>query len=459
MRIILEVQAKEDANCSYNGSSDVMFVVGTGREIFCPAASCDNGLRRSAGHVTWYKDKKRFILPSQRGKMKHNSIKIFKIFKDDAGIYACDYVQYDNTSQCDITKTWIRRAVFELHATMENTEKPPNILDPPGEKTLEVKLGKPLEITCKVHFGFERNFSPQIQWLRSNHESKSGQLEQKSSAIDEPNNLYGKTYLHVAKLSEVTEDDLYDIFICHAKNSVGNSTAVLKLKEKKTDPVYFIYILSITVVLLLAFYGVSGFVYIYWIEVVLLYRNYFSKDETLTDHKEFDAFVSYAKQDSFDCSDIEEESYFDEERFAVEYLPEVLEKVYGYKLCLLERDILPGGAYIEDIVKYIKRCRRAIFILSPRYINGTSIFELEAAINCIMEDKTLKLILIKYKTFQEPASLPPIVKKALTVLPVVSWKTKSVTDTSPRSRFWKNIRYHMPVKKTEGWKESFKSLG
>ncbi|XP_030055409.1 interleukin-18 receptor accessory protein [Microcaecilia unicolor] len=470
VKIILEVQAKEDANCSDYRSSDLFLFIGTGREISCPAASCDNGLWRSAEHVTWYKDNKRFIPLPPRSVIKHNRIKILKIFKYDEGIYACDYVQCDDTSLCETNSKWIRRAVFKVCTIVDDTKYPPNILDPPGDKTLEVKLGKPLEIKCKVLFGFEKNFFPQIQWLRKNRDSKSGQLEQNSSIlgvkrsweqckkikVDEPNNLYGITYHHVAKLNEVTEEDLHDIFICHATNSVGNSTAVLKLKEKKTDQVYFVYVLSITVVLLLVVLGGSGFVYVYWIEVVLVYRNYFSKDETLRDHKEFDAFVSYAKQGSFDYSDKEKESYFEEERFAVEYLPEVLEKVYGYKLCLIERDILPGGAYIEDIVKYIKRCRRAIFILSPRYINGPSIFELETAIKCTIEDNKLKLILIKYKTFQEPNSLPPIVKKALTVLPVVSWKAKSVSATYPSYRFWNKIQYHMPVKKTKSWKESSK---
>ncbi|KAG6928374.1 interleukin 18 receptor accessory protein, partial [Chelydra serpentina] len=111
-------------------------------------------------------------------------------------------------------------------------------------------------------------------------------------------------------------------------------------------------------------------------------------------------------------------------------------------------DILPGGAYTDDIVTAIHQSRRAIIILSPSYVNGPSIFELQAAVNCALEDNMIKLILIKYKSFQEPESLPPIVKKALNILPVVTWKSSN--SNSPNKRFWKYMRYHMPVKNTTG---------
>lgn len=54
-----------------------------------------------------------------------------------------------------------------------------------------------------------------------------------------------------------------------------------------------------------------------------------------SDGKEYDAFVSYLK----DCaSPIEEER-----EFALKILPMVLEESFGYKLCIFERDVFPGG--------------------------------------------------------------------------------------------------------------------
>lgn len=59
-----------------------------------------------------------------------------------------------------------------------------------------------------------------------------------------------------------------------------------------------------------------------------------------SDRKVFDAFVSYAKWSS---SESEASSSLSEEYLALNLFPEVLENKYGYNLCLLERDVAPGG--------------------------------------------------------------------------------------------------------------------
>lgn len=58
------------------------------------------------------------------------------------------------------------------------------------------------------------------------------------------------------------------------------------------------------------------------------------------DNKEYDAYLSYTKVDP-DSLDHESK---EEEQFALEILPDILEKHYGYKLFVPDRDMIPSGS-------------------------------------------------------------------------------------------------------------------
>uniref|UniRef100_A0A8C4RY74 TIR domain-containing protein n=1 Tax=Erpetoichthys calabaricus TaxID=27687 RepID=A0A8C4RY74_ERPCA len=164
--------------------------------------------------------------------------------------------------------------------------------------------------------------------------------------------------------------------------------------------------------------------------------------------KEFDAFVSFAKDVSSEEScEREDKNLISEEVLALKLLPDVLEMRWGYKLCLLERDVLPGGAYTEDITSSMKKSRRVIYILSQRYLSSTNIFELQTGITYMLEDKTFKPILVKFTSLPQTDGLPDIVQRALKVLPIINWKDSTSVD--PDSKFWKSLKYYMPIKKTQ----------
>nr|XP_027807596.1 interleukin-18 receptor accessory protein isoform X4 [Marmota flaviventris] len=330
----------------------------------------------------------------QNGKLlseeKSSSILVDDTYVYHQGTYVCDYTQPDSASLSTI------RDVVQVMTIVEDTKFKPDILDP-IQDTLEVELGKSLTLRCKARFGFEKLFRPVIKWYiqdadreweAPNSEKKSIQSTVKDEVIE-----------CVFSLESPTQRDLSRKYVCFAQNSIGNVTWTLQLREKKGDK------------------------------------------------KEFDAFVSYAKWSSLES---EASSALSEEHLALNLFPEVLENKYGYTLCLLERDVVPGGVYAEDIVSIIKKSRRGIFILSPNYVNGPSVFELQAAVNLALDDQTLKLILIKFRSFQEPESLPHLVKKALRVLPTVTWK--GFKSVRPNSQFWTQMRYHMPVKNSRRFK-------
>ncbi|XP_032207605.1 interleukin-18 receptor accessory protein isoform X2 [Mustela erminea] len=326
------------------------------------------------------------LLPEERS----NSILVDEVYEEQEGTYVCDYTESVNTSSRTV------RAVVQVTTIVKDTSHKPDILDPIKD-TLEVELGKPLTLNCTARFGYQKDFMPVIKWYIKDSDREwevptSEEISVKSTKKD-------KVIARVIHFKEVTQRELRRKLICFAQNSLGNTTQSLQLKEKQADK------------------------------------------------KVFDAFVSYAKWSSFGS---EVTSSLSEEYLALNLFPEVLENKYGYNLCLLERDVAPGGVYAEDIVNVIKKSRRGIFILSPSYVSGPSVFELQAAVNLALDDQTLKLILIKFCSFQEPESLPHLVKRALRVLPTVTWR--NLKSVPPNSRFWTQIRYHMPVKNSEGFR-------
>ncbi|NXT56718.1 I18RA protein, partial [Pluvianellus socialis] len=433
LKIVLEVQTKKEAKCSGHDTNTLYLLAGNWNSITCPGTTCYNHIKKT--DVKWYKDGHQIKHRKNRQslKLKHNEIFLHPTYDKDAGIYVCDYTLYDNTIK------WTVRTAVTVEVIAKNTIHPPNLLYPNGVVILEAELGKPLELECRVQFGFEKVSLMRVTWKRNSKENINEKLSQETSVY--PKGLKGHTLLHVAKLKEVTERDLRSNFTCFAENSVGNATAVIQLKRKQRA--YLLYTLCSAISTLFAVLLCTAFIYQHWIEIVLMYRSYLVHNETTGDGKEFDAFVSYAKLDSSES----DSTLISEEKFALELLPDMLENKYGYKLCILERDILPGGAYTDEVVTAIKQSRRAIIVLSPAYVSGPSIFELQAAVKCALEDKTIKLVLIKFQAFQEPETLPPVVKKALRILPVIRWK--SSISAAPDKKFWKYMHYHMPVKTTK----------
>lgn len=74
------------------------------------------------------------------------------------------------------------------------------------------------------------------------------------------------------------------------------------------------------------------------------------------DNKDYDAYLSYTKVDPDQWSQETRE----EERFALEILPDVLEKHYGYKLFIPDRDLIPTGSKLS----LSRRCQVVSNVLS-----------------------------------------------------------------------------------------------
>ncbi|NXK33221.1 IL18R protein, partial [Piprites chloris] len=140
------------------------------------------------------------------------------------------------------------------------------------------------------------------------------------------------------RIKKVTDEDMHHNFTCMLQADESTQIKIVKLKKGNTQdlPVH-IFTIGMVLAVLFPFVAVAAvFVCVMFrVDVVLFYRNICRSDDTAGDGKEYDAFVSYLK----DCvSPIEEER-----EFALKILPMILEENFGYKLCIIERDVFPGG--------------------------------------------------------------------------------------------------------------------
>ncbi|KAL7991155.1 hypothetical protein Chor_012810 [Crotalus horridus] len=235
-------------------------------------------------------------------------------------------------------------------------------------------------------------------------------------------------YLFVPRM---TEKDLKRNFTCFAQNNRGlvHAQAVVRMKPPVLR--YTVELacgLGATVLLVVILTVIYHF---YWLEMVLFYRAHFGTDETILDGKEYDVYVSYARNT-------------EEEDFVLLTLRGVLENEYGYKLCIFDRDSLPGGIVTDETLSFIQRSRRLLVVFSPNYVlRGTqALLEFKAGLENMASQGTIKVILVQYKPVKK--SQVKELRRAKTVLTVIKWKGEK--SRYPSGRFWKELLVKLPVK-------------
>ncbi|KAK9891329.1 hypothetical protein WA026_014572 [Henosepilachna vigintioctopunctata] len=133
-------------------------------------------------------------------------------------------------------------------------------------------------------------------------------------------------------------------------------------------------------------FGVIAFFYKYKQEIkVWLYaRNIcatFIDEEHLDEDKIFDIFVSYSHKDG---------------DFVFEQLAPRLEKgPHAYKLCLHERDWIPGESIMNNIAYSVMNSRRTLIILSPNFLESVwAKMEFRSAHAEAMRERRNRIILV-----------------------------------------------------------------
>lgn len=355
----------------------------------------------------------------------------------DAGYYSCVFSVLHNGKQYNITKT------TNITVIQGNSKITPAILGRKFE-TVEVELGKDVALNCTALL----NENDMFYWnfLSNNSDPNVHEDVNKTAWTFE-----GKLHAYkILRIGNITEKYLSVLYNCTVANEEATDTKSFRLVRKEmVDIPGHVFRRGIFVAVFISVAVVCGVILcvIYKVDLVLFYRRLVERDETLTDGKTYDAFVSYLKE----CHPENGEEY----TFAVETLPRVLEKQFGYKLCIFERDVVPGGAVVDEIHSLIQKSRRLIILLSQSYLTNETRLELESGLHEALVERKIKIILIEFTPTNSCTFLPPSLK-LLKPYRVLKWKADK--SRSYNSRFWKNLLYLMPAKAIKPWREESEAL-
>ncbi|NP_001417237.1 interleukin-1 receptor accessory protein isoform X2 [Bos indicus] len=348
------------------------------------------------------------------------------------GDYTCVVTYPENGRTFTLTRTQTVKVVGSPNDAM-----PPHIYSPDDHVVYEKEPGEELLIPCKVYFSYLKDSRNEIWWTIDGKKPEDTTIDVSVNESVILKVTEDETRTQLLSIKKVTAEDLKRNYVCHARNAKGEVDRAANVKQKA--PRYTVELACgfgatvLLVVILIVIY------HVYWLEMVLFYRAHFGTDETILDGKEYDIYVSYARN-------------AEEEEFVLLTLRGVLENEFGYKLCIFDRDSLPGGIVTDETLSFIQKSRRLLVVLSPNYVlQGTqALLELKAGLENMASRGSINVILVQYKAVKETKVKE--LKRAKTVLTVIKWKGEK--SKYPQGRFWKQLQVAMPVKKSPRWSRS-----
>ncbi|XP_042194934.1 interleukin-1 receptor accessory protein [Callorhinchus milii] len=376
--------------------------------------------------ITWYKNCLKLVSDS----IEPRPIGLLLLFPVIKERHEANYTCVVSITNRGVSFTLTRTIAVSI-TTSQGHPKPPNLMRPKIGERFEVEYDQEVNLTCQAYFYYIRGSSTAVWWTIDGWDAKDLAPRVTIQESEELWPLKNKVVESVLTINALTPSDLQKNYTCFARNSQGIKSRQVILARKA--PNYMIELgcaLGFTLLIVVT----SIVVYhCWWIEIILLYRLYFGTDETVGDGKEYDVYVSYARN-------------AEEEEFVLTTLRTVLENDYGYKVCVYDRDSLPGGIITDETLACIWKSRRLLVILSSNYlVNGTqSLLELKAGMENMINTGQIKVILVEFEPVRKMGHVKEL-KRLKTVSTTIKWRGVKSQDLS--SRFWKRLRVALPVKR------------
>lgn len=199
-------------------------------------------------------------------------------------------------------------------------------------------------------------------------------------------------------------------------------------QDNEVNNAYLITVSVVCVVLAILLFLVSvlyyrnkqmltAYVYIHFYNIFVCFFN----EEELDEDKSFDAFVSYSSADR----DV-----------ALALIKELEEADPKFKLCIHERDWLPGNLITWNIANSVQNSRKTILVLSKNFLESLWFqIEFHTAYYQMLEDRIDRLIVIVKGDLPKKETLDKDLQFLLSTKTYLTWGERW---------FWEKLRFALP---------------
>ncbi|XP_056895768.1 interleukin-1 receptor-like 1 [Takifugu flavidus] len=319
----------------------------------------------------------------------------------------------------------------------------------PQQAVVIVEVGMRAELKCSAHVGFMDDSELSIYWTFNSEHTEAYMEFNDSWRFDPERRQVTESTLSISK---VRREFLNVPFRCFVVSPADKKVGLLYLQEADRRG------LHITVALCLSAFltalGLAAAFQFCRTELTLAYRNLSGHlNKPAPEGKLYDAYVSYLHPSSRSSQSA---------LFALQILPEKLERQHGYTLYIRGRDDIPGEAVHDTIATVIRQCQRLILILSTEEEFGTDGNEkgdllCDQSQLCYEQSISLydalllndpKVILVEFGLV-DYSGLPESLRYIRRKQGSLTWRKASAGAPSLRKmylnrNFWKDLRCHMP---------------
>ncbi|XP_053866158.1 interleukin-1 receptor-like 1 isoform X3 [Malaclemys terrapin pileata] len=334
--------------------------------------------------VKWYKDCKPLQGPREKYSMGGKYLFIKRPQKTDEGHYTCHFTCIHSGNIYNVSATRIFRVKEDVSSPM-----PSQIQYPTDNAVIQVESGSPVNISCGAFLGIGKQNIAVVTWevngIKAEYLNTSRFHEDHQFFMRGDRGYYGESILTI---EEVKEEDLLSNFTCTALNEIDHVmvTVTLQLKVPCKGDNHSTYT-TIGILVLLSIIALLLILYQFFrIDIVLLCQRIFKPYKTQDDAA-------------------------------------------------------------NALEMRIQKSRRLIIILTPQLIQCEEFgYEHQIALYSALIQNNIKVILLEMETIGNYAGLQESLRYIIKQQGTIKWKEKhKECPHASNSKFWKLVRYHMPL--------------